>query len=50
MGDAEIRKQAADEAGRCPSAERDHVPGDFTVHLNGEVTCHWCGEEVTVDG
>lgn len=49
MGDAERRKRAADEAGRCEEVGRDHVPGDFRARLTGGVTCTWCGE-VFLDG
>jgi transposase len=50
MGDAELRKRAAEEAGRCEEVGRDHVPGDFRVRsIRGNARCTWCGE-VVLDG
>ena len=54
MGDAELRKRAADQSDPCLANDRDHVPSDFRVHHSGRkvvaVTCHLCGVEVRTDG
>lgn len=50
MGDAERRKRAAEQAGRCEENDRQHVPGDFRARLTDGLTCSWCGKKVNLDG